>query len=134
MPNAELQDELVWVLQPSQYAYIRQQNQLVEARYSLTARELKLVLYVCAMADPNAETFGKCQIRVKEFAGLAGVETDALYLELRDTARSVRSNSSWRTQSSRERSGLVENTSRGSSMFPWIRMETGTSVSRCTRT
>lgn len=91
MPNAELQDELVWVLQPSQYAYIRQQNQLVEARYSLTARELKLVLYVCAMVDPNAETFGKCQIRVKEFAELAGVETDALYLELRDTARSVRS-------------------------------------------
>lgn len=33
----------------------------------------------------------KCQIRVKEFAELAGVETDALYLELRDTARSVRS-------------------------------------------
>jgi hypothetical protein len=55
------QDELVWVLQPSQYAYIRQQNQLVEARYSLTVRELKLVLYVCAMVDPTADTFGKCQ-------------------------------------------------------------------------
>jgi len=41
---AELQEELVWVLQPRQYAYVRQQNQLVEARYSLTARELKLVL------------------------------------------------------------------------------------------
>lgn len=90
MPNTELQDELVWVLQPGQYAYIRQQNQLVEARYSLTARELKLVLYVCAMVDPNAESFGKCQIRVKEFAELVGVETDALYLELRETARSVR--------------------------------------------
>ena len=91
MANAELQDELVWVLQPRQYAYVRQQNQLVEARYSLTARELKLVLYVCAMVDPNAETFGKCQIRVKEFAELAGLESDNLYMELRDTARSVRS-------------------------------------------
>ena len=115
MPNAELQDELVWVLQPSQYAYIRQQNQLVEARYSLTARELKLVLYVCAMVDPNADTFGKCQIRVKEFAELAGVETDDLYLELRDTARAVRSKELiLENIVEPERSGLVENTSRGS--------------------
>ena len=91
MPSVELQDELVWVLQPRQYAYVRQQNQLVEARYSLTARELKLVLYVCAMVDPDAQTFGKCQIRVKEFAELAGVDSDNLYMELRDTARAVRS-------------------------------------------
>ena len=91
MPSVELQDELVWVLQPRQYAYVRQQNQLVEARYSLTAREFKLVLYVCAMVDPDAQTFGKCQIRVKEFAELAGVDSDNLYMELRDTARAVRS-------------------------------------------
>ena len=43
------------------------------------------------MVDPNAQTFGKCQIRVKEFAELAGVDSDNLYMELRDTARAVRS-------------------------------------------
>src|SRR5215472_353645 len=91
MPNAELQDELVWVLQPRQYAYVRQQNQLVEARYSLTARELKLVLYVCAMVDPNSETFGKCRVRIMDFASLADVDTRHLYTEIRDIARSVRS-------------------------------------------
>jgi Initiator Replication protein len=51
----------------------------VEARYSLTARELKLVLYVCAMVDSDAEEFGKCRVRVKDFAALADVDTRHLY-------------------------------------------------------
>ena len=67
--NVEL--ELFWVEQPDPHSYVRQQNQLVEARYSLTARELKLVLYVCAMVDSDAEEFGKCRVWVKDFAALA---------------------------------------------------------------
>ena len=51
----------------------------VEARYSLTARELKLVLYVCAMVDSDAKEFGKCRVRVKDFAALADVDTRHLY-------------------------------------------------------
>jgi plasmid replication initiation protein len=87
--NVEL--ELFWVEQPDPHSYVRQQNQLVEARYSLTARELKLVLYVCAMVDSNAEEFGKCRVRIRDFASLADVDTRHLYTEIRDTARSIRS-------------------------------------------
>jgi plasmid replication initiation protein len=83
--------ELFWVEQPDPNSYVRQQNQLVEARYSLTARELKLVLYVCAMVDSNAEEFGKCRVRIMDFASLADVDTRHLYTEIRDTARSIRS-------------------------------------------
>src|SRR6266404_338519 len=83
--------ELFGVEQPDRHTYVRQQNQLVEARYSLTARELKLVLYVCAMVDSNAEEFGKCRVRIKDFAALADVDTRHLYTEIRDTARSIRS-------------------------------------------
>lgn len=87
--NLEL--DLFWVEQPDPHSYVRQQNQLVEARYSLTARELKLVFYVCAMVDPDAEEFGKCRVRVKDFAALADVDTRHLYTEIRDIARSIRS-------------------------------------------
>mgnify|MGYP003623058689 CR=1 FL=1 len=66
--------ELFWVEQPDRHTYVRQQNQLVEARYSLTARELKLVLYVCAMVDSKADEFGKCRVRIMDFAELADVD------------------------------------------------------------
>jgi plasmid replication initiation protein len=79
-----------WALQPRQHHYVRQQNRLVEARYHLSARELKLVLYVCAMVDPHAKNFGKCKIRVRDFADVAGLESDDLYTQLRDTALAIR--------------------------------------------
>src|SRR5438309_1888401 len=78
-----------WALQPKQHHYVRQQNRLVEARYNLSARELKLALYVCAMVDPHARNFGKCKIRVQDFADVAGLECDDLYTQLRDTALSI---------------------------------------------
>jgi plasmid replication initiation protein len=90
-PTQDLELELFWVEQPDPHSYVRQQNQLVEARYSLTARELKLVLYVCAMVDSKAEEFGKCRVRIMDFAALADVDTRHLYTEIRDTARSIRS-------------------------------------------
>ena len=34
-------------------------NQLAEARYKLSPREQKLLLYVIAMIKPEAEDFGK---------------------------------------------------------------------------
>jgi plasmid replication initiation protein len=79
------------VKQPRQHHYVQQQNRLVEARYSLSARELKLVLYVCAMIDPSAKNFGKCKIRVQDFAEMAGLECHNLYEQLRETARAIRS-------------------------------------------
>jgi plasmid replication initiation protein len=76
--------------QPEEHHFVIQQNQLVEARYSLSPRELKLVLYVCAMVDPTAPTLGKCKVRVEDFAEIAGLDPQDLYVELRDTARAIR--------------------------------------------
>ena len=79
-----------WSRQPEARHYVRQQNDLVEARYSLTARELKLVFYVCAMVDPHARDFGKCKIRVQDFAEITGVTPNGLYTELLETALAIR--------------------------------------------
>src|SRR5918912_4185941 len=57
------EQQVIWLVQPSEQSYVRQENRLVHARYSLSPRELKLVLYACAMIDPQAEDFGKCYIR-----------------------------------------------------------------------
>jgi hypothetical protein len=43
------------------------------------------------MVDSDAEEFGKCRVRVKDFVALADVDTRHLYTEIRDTARSIRS-------------------------------------------
>src|SRR5438270_11252518 len=88
-PDPEAVQELrlmEWSRQPEARHYVRQQNDLVEARYSLTARELKLVFYVCAMVDPHARDFGKCKIRVQDFAEITGVTPNGLYSELLETA------------------------------------------------
>jgi len=42
------------------------------------------------MVDSDAEEFGKCRVRVKDFVALADVDTRHLYTEIRDTARSMR--------------------------------------------
>lgn len=89
-PKEQKQEQLTWVLQPTGHSYVRQENRLVEAHYSLTARELKFVLYVCAMVDTEAKDFGLCQIRIRDFAKLAGLDNDHLYKELREIAKAIR--------------------------------------------
>jgi plasmid replication initiation protein len=90
MPSERPPEQLTWLLQPGQSSIVKQENRLVEARYSLTARELKLVLYAIAMIDPRASDFGMCQIRVQDFAELTGTDPNSLYRELRATAEQIR--------------------------------------------
>lgn len=84
------EEQLTWLLQPQFDSPVRQENRLVQARYHLSARELKLVLYVCAMVDVNAKDFGKCRIRIEDFANLTGSDPHSLYVELRATAKEIR--------------------------------------------
>lgn len=83
-------EELIFAVQPKRESIVWQQNQLAEARYKLSPREQKLLLYVIAMIEPEAQDFGKCKVAVKDYAELTGLKTDDLYQELRDSALAIR--------------------------------------------
>jgi len=83
-------EELVFAIQPKRESVVWQQNQLAEARYKLSPREQKLLLYVIAMIEPEAEDFGKCKVSVKDYAELTGLKVADLYQELRDSALAIR--------------------------------------------
>ena len=79
-----------WQKQPEQKAVVWQHNRLAEARYELTAREQKLLLYVIAMIEPEDEDFKRYIINIAEFAHLASLDKDHLYRELRELAKSLK--------------------------------------------
>jgi plasmid replication initiation protein len=83
-------EELVFAIQPKRESVVWQQNQLAEARYKLSPREQKLLLYVIAMIEPEAQDFGKCKVAVKDYAELTGLKVADLYQELRDSALAIR--------------------------------------------
>lgn len=77
--------------QPDETTLVWQQNRLVEARYELSPREQKLVLYVISMIEPEDESFKLHKINVKHFAEMAGLDSNALYKELREVALEIKS-------------------------------------------
>ena len=79
-----------WQKQPEHEAVVWQHNRLAEARYELTAREQKLLLYVIAMIEPEDEGFKRYIINIAEFAQLASLDKDHLYRELRELAKSLK--------------------------------------------
>jgi plasmid replication initiation protein len=83
--------ELIHDGQPGRTTIVWQQNRLAEARYELTAREQKLVLYVISMIEPEDESFKLYKINVKHFANLSGLDSNALYNELREVALQIKS-------------------------------------------
>ena len=86
----ELAPPSAWQKQPERETVVWQHNSLAEARYELTAREQKLLLYVIAMIEPEDEDFKRYVVNVSEFADLAGLDKDHLYQELRDLAKSLK--------------------------------------------
>src|SRR5690349_642394 len=90
MTSSGITSELVLSAQPTRESLVWQRNQLAEARYKLSPREQKLLLYVIAMIEPEAVDFGKCKVSVRDFADLTGLRVDDLYEELRDTALAIR--------------------------------------------
>ena len=86
-----MQEEMPsWQKQPDLGAVVWQHNRLAEARYELTAREQKLLLYVIAMIEPEDEQLKRYVVNVAEFAELAHLDKDHLYQELRDLAQSLK--------------------------------------------
>jgi len=79
-----------WQKQPERETVVWQHNSLAEARYELTAREQKLLLYVIAMIEPEDEDFKRYVVNIAEFAELSGLDAHNLYRELRDLAKSLK--------------------------------------------
>ena len=77
-------------VQPGQEAIVWEHNRLAEARYELSAREQKLLLYVIAMIEPEDADFKRYVVNIPEFARLAGLQKDDLYRELRELAKSLK--------------------------------------------
>jgi plasmid replication initiation protein len=86
----DLSPAISWQKQPEREAVVWQHNSLAEARYELTAREQKLLLYVIAMIEPEDEDFKRYVVNISEFAALADLQKDDLYRELRDLAKSLK--------------------------------------------
>jgi len=80
----------VWRKQPDRRAVVWQHNQLAEARYELTAREQKLLLYVVSMIEPEDDALKRYVVNVGDFADLAKLDKDHLYQELRELAANLK--------------------------------------------
>ena len=59
-----------------------QHNNLIEARYSLTLQEKKIILWLTSKIQPNDQDFKKHTLSVKEFMDLVGLTGHANYKEL----------------------------------------------------
>ena len=83
-------EELIFETQPTRESIVWQKNQISDARYKLNPREQKLLLYVIAMIDPQAEEFGRIRVSVQDYAEVNGLIADDLYDELRQAAINIR--------------------------------------------
>lgn len=59
-----------------------QHNNLIEARYSLTLQEKRLILWLISKVHPDEEDFKKHELSVQEFMGLMELKGHANYKEL----------------------------------------------------
>ena len=91
MPVAMNGQIVSWQKQPGDNTVVWQSNQLAEARYELSPREQKLVLYVISMIEPEDEDFKRYVVNVSDFAKLAKLSKSELYKELRDLAENLKS-------------------------------------------
>lgn len=80
-----------WQKQPGEGTVVWQHNRLAEARYELSPREQKLVLYVIAMIEPEDADFKRYVVNISDFARLANLSKDDLYRELRELAEGLKS-------------------------------------------
>lgn len=80
-----------WQKQPGEGTVVWQSNRLAEARYELSPREQKLVLYVIAMIEPDDADFKRYVVNIADFASVANLSKDDLYRELRDLAEGLKS-------------------------------------------
>jgi len=64
---------------PNQRYIVTQANNLIEARHSSTLQEIRLVLTMIAMVEPNDEDFKEYEIKVSDFFNLIGLKYKSTY-------------------------------------------------------
>jgi plasmid replication initiation protein len=77
--------------QPENETVVWQHNSLAQARYSLTAREQKVLLYVISMIESQDDELKLYRIRIEDFARLVKLRKDDLYQELREIVSQLKS-------------------------------------------
>ena len=68
---------------PEKNMLVTQSNKLVEARYTLTLYEQRLVLMMIAMIEPDDEDFKDYIIRVSDFGDLIGLKNKNMYSQIK---------------------------------------------------
>jgi len=69
---------------------VTQSNTLVEAKYSLSLYEQRLILMLISMVEPNDEDFKNYAIKVDDFRDLIGLKTKNLYQKVKNLLRGLR--------------------------------------------
>ena len=68
-----------------------QHNRLADARYELTVREQKLLLYIISQIKSDDDELKRCTVNIGEFAEIAGLDKRHLYTELRELTEGLKS-------------------------------------------
>jgi plasmid replication initiation protein len=66
-----------------QDGFVVKSNHLVEARYRLSLQESHVILWLLTQIRPDDEDFKIHELKISEFAKMAGLEVDSQYKELR---------------------------------------------------
>ena len=69
---------------------VTQSNNLVEARYSLSLYEQRLVLMMISMVEPQDEDFKDYKIRVSDFNQILGLKHKGSYSKIKSILRGLR--------------------------------------------
>ncbi len=75
---------------PEQKMIITQSNKLVEARYTLSLYEQRLVLMMIAMVEPADEDFKDYIIKISDFSGLLGLKNKNVYSQVKNLLLKLR--------------------------------------------
>lgn len=74
----------------SQQSMVTQSNKLVEAKFTLTVQEQRLVLVMIAMIHPQDEDFKDYIIHLADLCRFLGLKTQSLYAEAKKITRRLR--------------------------------------------
>jgi len=64
-------------------------NELVEASYSLSINEMRVIALACTKVDSRKESCGEITISVNDFAKAYGITNKRVYGDLRDSVRAI---------------------------------------------